>query len=146
MRERYMKIISIFVLLTVVLFQYQNCGSQNQKLAGDSYSNDPEMGVINPINIGSIQFLQSKTEIDDSVKELTAYGVCSQDQQGALLSWKLIDEETNILSTGKSLCNQGTFEIVSSIASSIVCGSSSKLTAYLGSQEKTELLVEKVCN
>ena len=142
MRERHFKIAIIFSCLSLVLLQYQNCGSQAPQ---DSVAQDPDLGVINPINTGSIQFLQTKTEIDDSIQNIVAYGVCSAEQQGALLSWKLVDENEVVVSSGRSTCERATFEIISSDISSLDCGSLSKLTAYLGAHEKTELVVEKKC-
>lgn len=140
MKERHWKIIVIFVALTGLLLHYQNCGSK----AGQS--SDPEMGVINPIETGSIQFLQSKTEIDNSTTQLVAHGVCSLEQDGALLSWRLADPNSQeTISSGKSLCDRGAFEIIYAETSNLDCNSVNKLTAYLGSQEKTDLIVEKKC-
>lgn len=141
MKERHWKITIIFAALAGLLLQYQNCGSN----AGQQNS-DPEMGVINPIETGSIQFLQSKTEIDDSTTQLVAHGVCSAEQDGALLSWRLADPNSQqTISSGKSLCDRGTFEIIYEETTSLDCNSTNKLTAYLGSQEKTDLIVEKKC-
>lgn len=147
MRERHFKTAMIFGCLSFVLLQYQNCGSQSQQENSKPTTvvQDPDMGVINPVNTGSIQFLQSKTEIDEETQNIAAYGVCSSEQQGALLSWKLVDENALIVSKGRSTCDRGAFEIVSSDVAALDCGSLSKLTAYLGSSEKTELIVEKKC-
>lgn len=149
MRERHLKIFVIFVALSGLLLHYQNCGSKSAEMS-DAGSNpllnsDPQVGIINPIETGGIQFLQSKTEITDSTMQIIAYGVCSTDQQGALLSWTLVDTEAQAISKGRSLCDRGTFEVVYEEASSLDCNSTLKLTAYLGSKEKTDLLVEKVC-
>ncbi len=145
MRERHFKIAMIFGCLSLVLLQYQNCGSQAPQDSSSTIVQDPDLGVINQVNTGSIQFLQTKTEIDASAQDIVAYGVCSVEQQGALLSWKLVDENEQVVSKGRSTCDRGTFEIISSDISSLDCGSLSKLTAYLGSSEKTELIVEKKC-
>ncbi len=150
MQERHLKIVIIFVALSGLLFHYQNCGSTGAQQNTDTDLNagpiaSPELGIINPVNTGSIQFLQSKAEIDDRSTQIVAYGVCAQEQEGALLSWRLSGEDASIISSGKSLCDRGTFEVVYNEASSLECDSTIQLTAFLGSQEKTELSVEKRC-
>lgn len=150
MKECHFKLMSIFTLLAAVLFHYQNCGSKSANLSEGStitqnLNSDPEVGVINPINTGSIQFLQSKTQVANSDVTLVAYGSCSQDQQGALLSWKIFDSTNSILAIGKSLCNQGTFEVIYQEIETLNCGNL-KLSAYFGSQAQTDMLIEKACN
>ena len=139
MNERYSKLAVIFITLSGVLFNFQNCGSQPAEQSGS------EMKIINPVETGSIQFLQTKTEIDNSATQLIAYGVCSAEQDGAILSWKLANEHAEQISSGRSLCDRGTFEVIFDEASAIECNSTIRLTAFLGSQEKTELIVEKKC-
>jgi hypothetical protein len=139
MNERYCKMAIIFIVLAGVLFNFQNCGSQPTE------QSDSEMKIINPVETGSIQFLESKTEIDNSATQLIAYGVCSTEQDGAILSWRLADEQSQQISSGRSLCDRGAFEVIFDEASAIECNSTMRLTASLGSQEKTELIVEKKC-
>lgn len=139
MKERNFKISLIFIMLTGILFNFQNCGSSpTQQVSSD-------MKIINPVETGSIQFLQSKTEIDNSATQLVAYGICASEQDGAILSWRVADEQSQQISSGRSLCDRGAFEVVFEQASMIECNSTIRLTAFLGSQEKTELLVEKKC-
>lgn len=150
MRERQLKIFVIFIALSGLLLHYQNCGSKSAQQNAEVGQNpgstsDPELGIINPVNTGSIQFLQTKTEIDNTSTQIVAYGICSQEQEGALLSWKLSGADAQIISKGKSLCDRGTFEVVYNEASSLACNSTLQLTAFLGSQEKTELFVKKIC-
>lgn len=149
MRERHLKLFVIFIALSGLLLHYQNCGSKSASMADGSpdpfESSDPQMGIINPIETGTIQFLQTKTEINDATQQIVAYGVCSSEQQGALLSWTLVDTSAQAISRGRSLCDRGTFEVVYDNAVSLDCNSTLKLTAYFGSKEKTDLLVEKVC-
>lgn len=139
MKERTYKIGLIFIALAGVLLNFQNCGSSPSQQA------DSDMKIINPVQTGSIQFLQTKTEIDNSATQLVAYGVCSAEQDGAILSWRMADEQSQQISSGRSLCDRGAFEVVYEEASQLECNSTIRLTAFLGSQEKTELLVEKKC-
>ncbi len=149
MRERHLKLFVIFIALSGLLLHYQNCGSSSTQMADATQdplqNSDPQMGIINPIETGTIQFLQSKTEINDATQQIIAYGVCSSEQQGALLSWTLVDTAAQAISQGRSLCDRGTFEVVYNEAASLDCNSTLKLTAYFGAKEKTDLLVEKVC-
>lgn len=145
MKERQWKLFSIFAGLSLLLFQYQNCGKTSIHGQADA-TNDSQVGIINPINTGSIQFLEKKTQISEQETQIVAYGICAEAQEGALLSWKLLNQDGDqILSSGKSLCDRGAFEVISNEVVQANCGSTLRLTAFLGSQEKTELLVEKKC-
>ena len=139
MKERTYKIGLIFLALAGVLLNFQNCGSNPSQKA------DSEMKIINPVQTGSIQFLQTKTQIDNSATQLVAYGVCSVEQDGAILSWRMADAQSKPISSGRSFCDRGAFEVIYEEASLLECNSTIRLTAFLGSQEKTELLVEKKC-
>jgi hypothetical protein len=139
MQERQLKIGIVLIALSGILIHFQNCGSSPGQQAGS------DMKIINPVETGSIQFLQSKTEISNATTQLVALGVCSAEQDGAVLSWRLADEQFQQISSGQSLCDRGAFEVIYEEASMLECNATIRLTAFLGSQEKTELLVEKKC-
>ncbi len=140
MQERHFKLSIIFIALSGLLLHFQNCGSAPGQLQADS-----DMKIINPVETGSIQFLQSKTEIDSSATQIVAYGVCSSEQDGAILSWRMANEHSQQISSGRSLCDRGAFEVIYEEASQLECNSTVRLTASLGAKEKTELVVEKKC-
>lgn len=149
MKERHIKLLSIFLILGGVLMHYQNCSQNSKSLDAqqnsENLNSDPTMRIINPVETGGIQFLESKTQLASTDQSFIAYGLCSAEQQGALLSWKLFDANENLISKGKSLCDKGAFEVVYQEAGSLPCDSALKLSAYFGSSVSADLSVSKSC-
>jgi len=149
MNERKFKILVIFAVLAGVLLNYQNCASQKNSLTpadlADSEQSDGQMDIINPISTGGIQFVQNKAQVSSVDTDLKALGLCSAEQHGAQLSWKVLDEEENILAQGKSLCDRGSFEVVLDGVETLPCDAQLKLKAAFGAKAKTELSISKEC-
>lgn len=150
MKERNFKLVLIFAALSGVLLNYQNCGSQKNALDGSgdvaSIREDGEMDIIDPMNIGGIQFVQTKATLTSQDTALTALGTCSDEQDGAILSWKVFDADGTQLLQGKSPCDHGTFQVVLDGVEELECGVELSLKAVLGSKAKTELSIAKNCN
>lgn len=147
MNERRLKILIIFTVLCGVLFNYQNCGSKNATSSAEPIQlvDDGEMDIIDPMSTGGIQFVQSKAEVTTADTELAASGICSAEQNGSLLSWKVFNSNLEIVAQGKSLCDKGTFEIVFEGVESLACDTELSLQAFFGAKAKTQLLISKNC-
>jgi len=151
MKRYKVKVIGIFVMLSALILQFQNCGSKASLQDGQPEtlpleSADGDLSGIDNISTGGIQFVQSKTVVDSDDQHVSAFGTCSQDQNGGQLSWKLFDENDTLLFKGKSNCQSGIFEVAFDGADSLTCGASLKLVATFGAQAKTETLINKNCN
>lgn len=149
MQERHFKLLVIFTMLSGVLLQYQNCGSPKNADASVQIENlDPnarDRSVINDVSVGGIQFLQNKTAVQAADSEFRAYGTCAADQQGAMLSWKVVNQDEQVLANGKSLCNEGLFEVHVVNASDLSCEDDLVLKAAFGAKAKAESVVDKSC-
>lgn len=149
MKERQFKILGIFVVLSFVLFNYQNCGSSKGAMNSTGDSNDPAQGatmnIIDPVLAGGINFAQSKAVVGASDTELSANGLCSQEQNGAFIGWQVIDEQNQVMASGKSLCDQGVFEVTFTGVDSLACGAKLTLKAAFGAKSKSEMAIDKNC-
>ena len=138
---------ALFIIMSLVLLNYQNCGSA--KNMGDPQSDfnadGSEMGIINPVSTGGISFVQTKAVVSASDTELAINGLCSQEQSGGLIGWKALDENDNLMAEGNSLCDRGAFEVLFAGVDSLSCGSKITLKAAFGAKSKSELLIEKNC-
>jgi hypothetical protein len=151
MKKYQYRVIGIFISLTLILLQYQNCASSK----GSSLDATDEAAivdgsddrhVINEVNTGGIQFLQSKTILTASDQNLSAYGSCAVEQQDGKLSWQLLDDQGNLLFKGSALCDKGIFEVRFEGVDDLACDANLTLKAYFGAQAKTETLINKKCN
>jgi hypothetical protein len=145
MKARQYKLLGIFLVLGAVLLNYQNCGSKGASSASVETADGGEMGIINPVIAGGINFTQSKAVVSASDTELAVDGLCSKEQSGALIGWQLRDDNANIVSAGRSLCDKGAFEVVFAGVQSLACGASMTLVATFGSKAKSEIAIEKNC-
>lgn len=149
MKERQLKVLIIFGVLSAVLLSYQNCGSKNSSLDATAKvitSDDGEMDIIDANITGQINFAESKVVLDSNDVELKAAGICSAEQDGGLLSWKVYDEADDVIAEGKALCDNGTFEVVIADADAIACDAELSLKANFGAKAKAQIAVSKKCN
>ena len=149
MKERHIRILTIFVVAAGLVFNFQNCGSNSQNLDGAAKAvtteDDGDMDIIDPNITGSIRFAQTKVQMSAADTELRASGVCSAEQTGALLNWKVYDEGDQVIASGKALCDAGLFEVVIAGAQDLICGAELRLEASLGSKARSQLLINKNC-
>ncbi|MCC6138815.1 MAG: hypothetical protein IT287_09290 [Bdellovibrionaceae bacterium] len=143
MQERQLKILGIFVSLSLVLLNYQNCGSS--KGADGAPAAGADMGIINPVVAGGISFVQTKATVNAADTELAIDGLCSKEQSGGMIGWQALDEEQTVVASGKSLCEKGGFEVLFAGVENLACGSKLTLKAAFGSKSKSELEIEKNC-
>jgi hypothetical protein len=150
MRERQRKIFSVFFVLSLILVNYQNCGSA--KNAPDIAANEDigvdgnNLGVINPVVTGGIQFSQTKATVESSDQNLNVFGVCSAEQNGAFISWVLEDASGIKIFSDKSLCDRGVFAISFEGVEALACNSQLQLKAFFGAKAKTQIEIQKNCN
>lgn len=143
MQERQLKILSVFIGLSFLLLNYQNCGSS--KSANPAAESSGEMGIINPVVVGGISFIQTKATVSAADTELAIDGLCSKEQSGGLIGWQALDESANVVASGNSLCEKGAFEVLFAGVENLACGSKLTLKATFGSKSKSELEIEKNC-
>ncbi len=143
MQERQLKILGIFLSLSLVLLNYQNCGSKGGAADGDAAA--ATEGIINPVNVGGIAFVQEKATVSSADTELAINGLCSKEQAGGLIGWQALDESDVVVASGKSLCDRGAFEVLFVGVENLACGAKLNLKAAFGSKSKTELVIEKQC-
>lgn len=150
MKQRFKNSAIVLLALSLLVLQFQNCAQsssdeyepQDEKTIGEG---DQQESIINPITTGSLQFVEKIIQFDEAEDMVVAYGVCSAEQQGSLISWKLYDEDENELERGRSLCDLGAFEISFEGAQTLHCGSEQVLKAFLGAKSKSEVSLMKVC-
>ncbi|MCB0377722.1 MAG: hypothetical protein KDD33_04455 [Bdellovibrionales bacterium] len=138
------KHIILYVLLGLLMMQYQNCASPSQEFMQDANVdvNDSATG-IDEVNVGRVFFPQEKvTATQDS--PVVVIGAC--DQSGAMIGWTLKSQDGELIERGLSECDQGAFEIELSDQWLNYCQESLILKAALGAKASSETLVDPQCN
>lgn len=147
MSEYPLKKFGLFIVMSLVLLNYQNCGSAKNitDTPTDASAGGSEMDIINPVIAGGISFVQTKAVVTASDTDLAIDGLCSLEQSGGLIGWKATDENNTLMAEGKSLCDRGAFEVLFAGVDSLACGSKITLKAAFGAKSKSEVLIEKNC-
>lgn len=144
-----MKTKSIKISLTMfglfcVLLNYQNCspvaGTEDLGQAPST-----QEGIIDPMNIGQIDFMQEKVNVAQDDTDLSVFGICSSEQSGSLIGWKIYDSTSTQMFKGRSVCDLGSFEVALEGLDTIPCGEQFELHAALGAKAKSQVIIEKSC-
>ena len=137
-----------FLLLGLVLLQYQNCAQPGQNFDQDIEvqevsSEDGVNSAINPVEVGGVYFPQEKVVASGDEEQVSVVGAC--DQSGALISWTLKNRDGSLIERGLSECDQGSFVIDLSDEWQKHCDDSLYLKASLGAKASSETEVEPLC-
>jgi hypothetical protein len=148
MKARHIKIVAIFAAVSGLLLGFQNCGSSKNALDSTAEAvkvDDGRMDIIDPMPSGDLRFAESKVSLNADDTDLRASGICSPEQEGSLLSWKVLDEQGELQATGKAECSAGIFEVVVAGAQDLACGSQLSLKAFFGSKSQASVAISKDC-
>ena len=128
-----------------LLFKFQNCAPANLSAANSVAAPDPNfVGIIdNNVHKGtSISFVQSEVAVAD---RLQVDGMCDGSQNGAILAWRVLDENSSVVLNGTAKCELGGFRISSTSVDQISCDHQYQLKAGFGFDKGDELAVFRDC-
>ena len=141
------KILIFYAVLGLAIMQYQNCAPANQSLDDSIHQESPGTDGLNDgidqVRTGEISFQQSKVSAF-AQDELTVYGVC--EGSGALIGWKLLDIEENVIDRGLAKCDLGVFEVPLDDKWKSYCDEDLVLKAALGVASKSQTIIETLCD
>lgn len=141
------KILIFYAVLGIAIMQYQNCAPNTQTLDDSVHQESPIPDGMNDgidqVRMGEISFQQSKVSAF-AQDELSVYGVC--EASGALIGWKLLDINDQVVDRGLAPCDQGVFEVALDDKWKSYCDEDLLLKASLGASAKSETIIETLCN
>ncbi len=112
------------MMTTLVLFQFQNCGSA-ASVANSAPSSGGEMRIVDELNKAELQFVSQSVEIHDQAAVANLSGLCARTHNGAGLRWSIWAGSaiggTPLLS-GISACARGQFGVLVEAMDDLVCG------------------------
>jgi len=144
------KLILFYVVLGILILQYQNCAPNAAELAGEyseDYSEeypeaDSERSVINQVQVGEIFFPQKAYKVDASNSVSKISGIC--EQEGSMISWTLRTEEGQLMERGLVQCDRGSFQVELSEEAMHQC-EDLNLKAALGAKASSEMIIVGDC-
>jgi hypothetical protein len=166
----------IAVSSLLVLFGYQNCaqqpGADTQMSANDAslVTQSLNQGAIAKLpnvipgadqgsvsindqihnenmNSLSLAFAEAEKTVDVGAGIIRADGICSSQQNGAVLYWKLLDGDAgNLVMDGYSHCELSGFVVQADLEEPLECVKNYKIEAQLGLGRKAILSVKPDCS
>lgn len=133
-----------YMILGLVLINYQSCAPSNESMTQE-LSEDVDTSDVNGIDtvaVGGISFPQTKLAAFGN-QNVTAIGVCQQ--SGALISWKLTNQNGQAIEKGLAECQTGSFEIQLSNQWQSHCDETLVIKAALGAKAQSSMELEANC-
>ncbi|OQW50753.1 MAG: hypothetical protein A4S09_11400 [Proteobacteria bacterium SG_bin7] len=137
--------LSVLLTLGFALFQYQNCAPV-QSTEFIDYGNPGRVGIIDDFNRNTqLKFVESEVVVPSNVSDIQVDGLCSSNQDGSVLSWRVINEANEVVSSGHSTCDLSGFRVYLSQLNQLPCGKSHSLRAQFGFDKGDEVPIVRDC-
>lgn len=138
---------SVGALGFLMLFQYQNCAPANRGVASFSTAGEDQLvTTIDDVNeTTGVSFAYSKVQVSENSQPTVVEGECDQRQDGAVLGWKMRDENNRAIEDGLSVCEGGKFQVETVPASELECDKSYHLTARLAAGTQGHVEIQRHC-
>jgi hypothetical protein len=149
---------SIGLLGLLLLFSHQNCapagGVSSVSSTAAALSATGSTSQIQLTDEGessaALSFSSASAVLTEGALQNNVVGVCSPQQQGALLAWDVQPVETGgslgaQVLNGYATCTSGTFTVALGASSQLTCGVSYRLTAQLGVASPGVITVSVPC-
>lgn len=138
-----LKPIGIFLILGLMMVQYQNCApAQNfnqEEVAG-------EVDKIDTVDVGQIYFPPPQTKVAAASASEALHVVGGCEQTGSIISWSLRTQEGQLIDRGNASCDRGTFEVELSSEWGNFCDENLVLKASLGAKASTTTTIIPECD
>lgn len=109
--RKWSRIFSIFSLLLIVMFKFQNCAPTRP---GEEFSSQPsgEVRIVDQWAPSKVEFLSPSYLIETTVQEVNVPGLCVGAPKGQRLVWQLLDTKDHvIIESGIVECLMGNFQL-----------------------------------
>lgn len=123
--RRYVSILTILGLTSVVLFQFQNCAPVQPSATASNGGGDAR--IVDEYNKAEIQFVEESIQVREDVDTAEVNGLCARAHNGSPLNWVLWASSGEVLARGESHCGAGGFNLRLESLNQAVCGVSYQL-------------------
>lgn len=136
----------LLATLGLALFQYQNCAPLNTQAVLDDQTNSGRVGIIDNFDkTTQIKFVESEVVVPGDLDDVQIDGLCSSQQDGAVLVWRVVNENNEIVTSGNSTCDLSGFRVYLSQVNQLPCGKSHSLKAQFGFDKGDQVLIVRDC-
>jgi hypothetical protein len=140
-----LRILSVLLILGFSIFQYQNCAPVQSTTFVDGIDSE-RVGIIDDYDRNTqLKFVSSEVIVPENASDVQVDGLCSSSQDGSVLSWRVINENNEVISAGNSTCDLSGFRVYLSQVNQLPCGKSHSLRAQFGFDQGDEVLIVRDC-
>ena len=129
--RKWLSLTTSLLCLTAVAVKFQNCAPGGNSLDGLPFESEisrdnsdvPNSIIDESRRSTALSFNQKAISVGDAESDITAQGECFEEQNGALLSWALLDpNDDSVLLVGQTGCQEGVFEVAINNLQDFQCG------------------------
>lgn len=145
---RKLKTTSIIIVLSVIVFQFQNCGSPPDGFDDTTVASSSEFnpGLVDDLPNKKLVFVESLIVTKHDQDLINYDGLCSRDSDGKQIEWVLEKiSDRSVALEGQSECSRGGFRISADKMLDIECNQDYELIPFMGEFED-KLIVRRKCD
>ncbi len=144
--KRNLRIYGLLAVLATALIHYQNCAPVNSVSHINDQVNSDRVGIIDNFDkTTQIKFVAAEVLVPATASDVQVDGLCSASQDGAVLAWRVINENNEVISSGNSTCDLSGFRVYLSQVNQLPCGKSHALKAQFGFDKGDQVLIVRDC-
>lgn len=139
-----LRLLSILLILGLAFLQFQNCAPVQSTTFVDH--GNGRVGIIDDFDRHTeLKFATDGVIFPSSVSDIEVDGLCSSNQDGSVLSWRVINENNEVVSSGHSTCDVSGFRVYLSQVNQLPCGKSHSLKAQFGFDQGDQIPIVRDC-
>lgn len=140
-----LRVLSVLSILGFAIFHFQNCAPVQSATFIDSIDSE-HVGIIDNFDRNTqLKFVEAEVIVPENASDVQVDGLCSSSQDGSVLSWRVINENNEIVSAGNSTCDLSGFRVYLSQVNQLPCGKSHSLKAQFGFDKGDQILIVRDC-
>ncbi len=144
---RKIKVSFIILLLSVILVQFQNCGSppEGSDEVYSSSNDDMTPGLVDDLPNRKLAFVESLVVSKHDADVINYDGLCSRDSHDQTVEWVVVDlKNDDEVIAGETKCIRGGFRISVQNMLDLECGVDYKLIPYID-ENSDDVLIRRKC-
>lgn len=141
----------------LLLFSHQNCAPSNMSATGTAGGSSAGIDPSRPVTIiddskstAAVSFPYAEVEIQSKTSDASLNGICSTEQEGAVLGWKMnqVQDDGSLgaeVAQGYAECSGGSFKVDLASVQGLVCDRKYAVTARLGFAKPGQTVIHRRC-
>jgi len=144
MTSRHLNIVILFLGLSLIMTQFQNCARPSSLTPTSDSSADSSVHLITDATQNGLQFPMASAHLAEQADQVLLGGVCDRSRSGQTFDWT-VSVSGSIVDSGQGACDHGQFMFTLSNVAKFVCGVTYELNVTTAWGSTAQMSVDKWC-